>query len=83
MAQAHIDPEEAIRAQKVLGASTAVAIHFGTFAQADDGEFEPVAALNAALLRHPDPRPRFLILDNGEAINLPLPPGEGRGEGAD
>ena len=54
MAQAHIDPEDAIRAQEVLGAKTAIAIHFGTFAQADDGEFEPVEELKAALARHPD-----------------------------
>jgi len=82
MAQAHIDPEEAIRAQEVLGADTAVAIHFGTFAQADDGEYEPVAELRAALLRRPDPGPCFLVLDNGQAVDLPLPPEEGRGEGA-
>jgi L-ascorbate metabolism protein UlaG (beta-lactamase superfamily) len=71
MAQAHIDPEEAIRAQEILGAKTAVAIHFGTFAQADDGELEPVEALKAALARHPDPKPRFLALDNGEALEAP------------
>jgi L-ascorbate metabolism protein UlaG (beta-lactamase superfamily) len=82
MSQAHINPEEAIRAQEVLGAATAIAIHFGTFAQADDGEFEPVEELRAALARHPEPRPRFLALDNGESLDLPLPPGEGRGEGA-
>jgi L-ascorbate metabolism protein UlaG (beta-lactamase superfamily) len=82
MQQAHINPEEAVRAQEVLGAATAVAIHFGTFAQADDGEFEPVEDLKAVLARHPDPKPRFLTLDNGQSMELPLPPGEGRGEGA-
>jgi L-ascorbate metabolism protein UlaG (beta-lactamase superfamily) len=71
MSQAHIDPEEAVRAQETLGAETAVAIHFGTFAQADDGEFEPVDALKAALARRPDPRPRFLVLDNGQSLDLP------------
>ncbi len=76
MAQAHIDPEEAIRAQEVLAAETAVAIHFGTFAQADDGESEPVETLNAALARRPDPKPRFLALDNGQSLELPaLAPG--------
>lgn len=71
MAAAHIDPEEALRAQEVLGASTAIAIHFGTFAQADDGEREPAELLRAALARHPDPRPRFLLLDNGESADVP------------
>ena len=75
MSQAHIDPESAIRAQKALRAETAVAIHFGTFALADDGEFEPVAELNAALLRHPDPRPNFLVLENGQSLDLSLPAG--------
>ena len=71
MAAAHIDPEEALRAQEVLGASTAIAIHFGTFAQADDGEREPAELLRAALARHPDPRPRFLLLANGESADVP------------
>ena len=79
MAQAHIDPEEAVRAQEVLGASTAIAIHFGTFAQADDGESEPLEALRAALARRSDPKPRFLALDNGQSVELPVPP---RAEGA-
>jgi hypothetical protein len=70
MSQAHIDPEEALRAQQVLGAETAVAIHFGTFAQVDDGESEPLEALAAALARRPNPRLRFLALDNGQSLEL-------------
>jgi hypothetical protein len=70
MSQAHIDPEEAVRAQETLGAETAVAIHFGTFAQADDGESEPIEALKSALARRPDSRPRFLVLDNGQSLEL-------------
>ncbi len=73
MAQAHIDPEEAVRAQEVLGARTAVAIHFGTFAQADDGELEPIEELERILTRHPDPKPRFVVLDNGESLEVPGP----------
>src|SRR5437870_2544894 len=70
MSQAHMDPEEAVRAQEVLGAAAAMPIHFGTFAQADDGESEPVEALKTALARRPAPQPRFLILDNGESVEL-------------
>jgi L-ascorbate metabolism protein UlaG (beta-lactamase superfamily) len=84
MSQAHIDPEEAVRAQETLGAATAIAIHFGTFAQADDGESEPIEALEAALARHPAPRPRFLILDNGQSLDSPVSRSErptGRSEG--
>ena len=70
MSQAHIDPEEAVRAQEVLGARTAVAIHFGTFAQADDGEFEPLEELEAALNKRGGHAPRFLALDNGEFTEI-------------
>lgn len=70
MSQAHLDPGEAVRAQEVLGAATALAIHFGTYAQADDGEFEPLEALRAALDRRTS-RPRFRALDNGQSLELP------------
>src|SRR5207253_189447 len=42
MRPAHIDPEEAVEAHRVLGAQTSAAIHFGTFALGDDGESDPV-----------------------------------------
>ena len=71
MSPVHIDPEEAVCAHGELGAATSLAIHFGTFAQADDGEFEPQEALRAALAERPEPRPRFLLLDNGESAEIP------------
>jgi L-ascorbate metabolism protein UlaG (beta-lactamase superfamily) len=71
MAPAHIDPEDALRAHETLAARTSIAIHFGTFAQADDGELEPVEALKAALSSRSEPRPRFLVLDNGESVEVP------------
>ena len=71
MAAAHIDPEEALRAHETLGAATSIAMHFGTFAQADDGETEPIEELQAVLSRRADPKPRFLLLDNGESVEVP------------
>jgi L-ascorbate metabolism protein UlaG (beta-lactamase superfamily) len=71
MSPVHIDPAEAVCAHETLGAATSMAIHFGTFAQADDGEFEPQEALRAALAERPEPRPRFLLLDNGESAEIP------------
>ena len=71
MAAAHVDPQDALRAHEALGASTSIGIHFGTFDQADDGELEPVEELNASLARHPEPKPRFLLLDNGESAEVP------------
>jgi L-ascorbate metabolism protein UlaG (beta-lactamase superfamily) len=70
MSPMHIDPAEAVAAQKSLGASTALAVHWGTFAQADDGEFEPVEELRKALDRQPEPRPRFVVLENGESLEV-------------
>ena len=53
------------------GAATSIAMHFGTFAQADDGETEPIEELQAVLSRRADPKPRFLLLDNGESVEVP------------
>ena len=53
-APVHIDAAEAVRAAIVLRAQESLAIHFGTFAQGDDAETEPVDALAAALREHPE-----------------------------
>ena len=68
----HVDPEEAVRAHETLGAATSVAIHFGTFAQGDDGQTEPVDDLEAALARRERTgRPRFWALREGEGREVP------------
>jgi L-ascorbate metabolism protein UlaG (beta-lactamase superfamily) len=48
MAPVHLAPDEAVNAQHAIGARLAFAMHFGTFALADDGEDEPVQALAEA-----------------------------------
>jgi L-ascorbate metabolism protein UlaG (beta-lactamase superfamily) len=71
----HIGPEDAIEAHRELGAATSVPMHFGTFPNAADGEFEPADTLRTALARAPDVAPRFTILDNGQSLEVPrLPP---------
>jgi L-ascorbate metabolism protein UlaG (beta-lactamase superfamily) len=68
-APVHIDAEEAVRAARVLRAQQSLAIHFGTFAQGDDGEVEPVERLHEALQRAPGVEfrvPRF-----GEGWDVP------------
>ncbi len=45
----HINPEEAVQAHRDLRARRSMAIHFGTFALADDGIDEPVRQLQEAL----------------------------------
>ena len=50
MGPVHISPEDAVRAHEEVGAATSVAIHFGTFHLADDGQDRrPVAELQRAL----------------------------------
>ena len=46
-------------------------MHFGTFAQADDGEFEPVELTERLLDQRGTDRPRFWIFQNGEGRNVP------------
>jgi L-ascorbate metabolism protein UlaG (beta-lactamase superfamily) len=73
MKPAHISPDEAVEAHQVLGASTSVAMHFGTFQLADDAELQPVEDLRTAL--DANGNPRFWILDFGEGRDVP-PAGE-------
>jgi L-ascorbate metabolism protein UlaG (beta-lactamase superfamily) len=66
----HLDPREAVRAHMFLGARHSVAIHFGTFALADDGELEPVITLKRELARQ-QPRAPFRVLGFGEGWDVP------------
>jgi len=69
MHPAHIDPAQAVDAHFALGAQTSVAVHFGTFALGDDGEYDPVRELHDALAENGNPP--FLVLDQGEGRDLP------------
>lgn len=69
MKAAHIDPSEAVQAHQVLGASTSIAMHFGTFQLGDDGLEEPVRDLRRAIAMAG--APRFWILEQGEGRDVP------------
>ena len=69
MGPVHESPAEAAEAQRVLRAQTALAIHFGTFPLADDGQDEPVEELHKVLAAYPDQR--FWVLDFGEGRDVP------------
>ncbi len=79
-AAVHLDAAEAVRAAQVTGAQQSLAIHFGTFAQGDDAETEPVELLERTLQAAPGVNfrvPRF-----GEGWDVPKlvtrpPAGEG------
>ena len=59
-----------MRAHQVLHAGTSVAIHFGTFPLADDGEMEPVEKLGEALRQAGVPRDAFWVLGFGEGRDV-------------
>jgi L-ascorbate metabolism protein UlaG (beta-lactamase superfamily) len=69
MKPVHIDPTHAVRAHRVLGARTSIAMHFGTFALGDDGMDDPVRELESAMAANGDPN--FWVLDHGEGRDLP------------
>jgi len=69
MKPVHVDPTEAVAAHKALGASTSIAMHFGTFHLGDDGERQPVEDLQRAITAAGNPR--FWVLDQGEGRDIP------------
>ncbi|MBV9928023.1 MAG: MBL fold metallo-hydrolase [Acidobacteria bacterium] len=63
----HLSPGEAAELHKTLKPRVSMAIHFGTFALGDDGEFEPVDELRRAL----NAESRFWVLEQGEGRDVP------------
>ena len=71
MRPVHLSPGEAIEAHRILEPRVSIAIHFGTFALGDDGEFEPVLNLLEALNSKHETCSRFWVLQQGEGRNMP------------
>ncbi|MCP4602533.1 MAG: MBL fold metallo-hydrolase [Proteobacteria bacterium] len=71
MSPIHISPVDAVRVHQIMGPKASMAIHFGTFPLADDGELEPVERLNQLLREQSIPSDRFFIPENGD-IFFPL-----------
>jgi L-ascorbate metabolism protein UlaG (beta-lactamase superfamily) len=71
MAPRHASARDALVIDSILGAGTALAVHFGTFRQGDDAQDEPVDSLRAALAERGPCAPRFWALRNGEARMVP------------
>jgi L-ascorbate metabolism protein UlaG (beta-lactamase superfamily) len=65
MSPIHMSPEEAVRAHRILGARTSIAIHHGTFQLSDDG----IDKARQELLRCA-PADSFRVLNNGESVTL-------------
>ena len=69
MAPQHIGPTEALAAAKRLGARHSLAIHWGTFALADDGPREAVDTL-ASLLARDSAGIDFRAVEIGQAVEV-------------
>src|SRR6266700_376970 len=67
----HLSPSEAVEAHHVLAAHVSTAMHFGTFALGDDGEFEPLQTLRDALSKDAKGDSGFWVLEHGEGRNVP------------
>jgi L-ascorbate metabolism protein UlaG (beta-lactamase superfamily) len=61
MRSAHMSPEDAVLAHIDLGSKHSVAIHFGTFALADDAYDDPLKDLKSAIKKHKLAKESFLI----------------------
>jgi L-ascorbate metabolism protein UlaG (beta-lactamase superfamily) len=65
MRGAHMNPEEAVRAHRDVGAARSAAMHWGTFQLADEGRDDPPRALADALKSSGVPPESFLLLQPG------------------
>jgi len=66
MSSVHMDPEDAVRAHRILGAQNSVAIHHGTFQLADEAIDAPLREL-----RLHDPERSLMSLNNGQFVTIP------------
>ena len=65
MLPVHMGPEDAVRAHRILGTQTSIAIHHGTFQLGDEGIDTPRRRLMEC-----SPGDSFLVLDNGQSVTL-------------
>ncbi len=68
MSPVHCNPAEAVQIHQDVRSEQSVAIHFGTFPLADDGETEPVEDLQKALSTQNIPANRFRALTPGASL---------------
>jgi len=71
MQPAHIDPDEAVRIHRDLGAKASLGIHWGTFELTDEALDEPPRKLAQARAAHGVPESAFFTLAIGQTRRLP------------
>lgn len=68
MSPIHCSPAEAVQIHKDICSDQSIAIHFGTFPLADEGDREPVIDLQQALQQQGIPATRFQALEEGKGV---------------
>ena len=68
MEPVHVNPEEAVRIHRDIGARVSIGMHFGTFRLTDEGIDDPLRALAAARSEAGLSDHAFRILDFGESV---------------
>ncbi|XP_031794560.1 N-acyl-phosphatidylethanolamine-hydrolyzing phospholipase D isoform X2 [Sarcophilus harrisii] len=70
MKHQHVDPEEAVRIHIDVQSKNSVAIHWGTFALANEYYLDPPLKLNESLARYGINRQDFFTLKHGESKQI-------------
>jgi len=70
MAPVHMSPAEAVEAHLEVGARRSMAIHFGTFPLADDGQWEPAEELARARAAKGLSPGEFMVPGFGEGVEI-------------
>ena len=66
----HMNPEEAVKAHRLLESRASLAIHHGTIQLTDEAIDAPVAALADALAQHSVDPARFHVPDAGQTLDI-------------
>ena len=68
MKDAHMNPEEAVRVHREVGARRSLAMHWGTFQLTDEGREEPALALRVACKASGVAPGEFEVLELGASV---------------
>ena len=71
MKPVHVNPEEAVLAHRILESAQSMGIHYGTFQQAEDSEYDPVVDLRDAMIKYGIAPGEFLPITNGKYLDIP------------
>lgn len=70
MSPIHTSPAEAVKVHRDIRSKQSIAIHYGTFPLADDGQTRPIEDLEKALEEQNVPREEFWVMQEGEGRSL-------------